>query len=53
VQSKVLEVHHVVYIVLNIHRFINLCDGDALFGTEDPTSVTPLPVDDRLWIENV
>ena len=36
-----------------VDRLLGLCEGDALFGTEDPRSGAFLPVEDRQWIENV
>jgi hypothetical protein len=34
-------------------RFINLCAGDALFSTEDPSPEDILPVSDKEWVEDV
>lgn len=39
--------------LLLVDRYINLCEGDALLGTEDPKQDTPLPVEDRNWLDNV
>ena len=33
-------------------RFISLCNGDALFGTDDPERTDPLPIEDLLWSES-
>ena len=32
-------------------RFINLCNGDTLFATEDAARTNPLPIEDLLWSE--
>ena len=32
-------------------RFICLCNGDALFVTDDPERIDPLPIEDLLWSE--
>ncbi|KAF2670636.1 hypothetical protein BT63DRAFT_371622, partial [Microthyrium microscopicum] len=37
--------------VVNLDRFINLCNGDSLLASEDPTNSDFLPVDDHLWTQ--
>jgi hypothetical protein len=32
-------------------RFINLCNGDAFFVTDDPERTDPLPISDLIWSE--
>lgn len=34
-------------------RFVNLCNGDALFATEEPRVEDLLPIEDAKWFENV
>lgn len=34
-------------------RFVNLCNGDALFATEEPRVEDLLPIEDARWFENV
>lgn len=34
-------------------RFINLCNGDAIFATEDPRVEDLLPIEDSRWFQNV
>lgn len=33
-------------------RFINLCNGDSFFTTEDQLSTDSLPIDDKKWAQN-
>ncbi|KAK1758899.1 hypothetical protein QBC47DRAFT_336407 [Echria macrotheca] len=37
--------------IVNMERFIGLCNGDSLFVTEDPERMDPLPIEDLLWSE--
>lgn len=37
--------------IVTMERFIGLCNGDALFATNDPERTDPLPVEDLLWSE--
>ena len=37
----------------NIGRFVNLCNGDSCFATEDAWSGDSLPIDDKMWAQNV
>lgn len=39
--------------VINLDRFVNMCNGDALFTSEDPESTDPLPIEDLLWVEQM
>ncbi|KAE8445557.1 hypothetical protein EG329_013321 [Mollisiaceae sp. DMI_Dod_QoI] len=38
--------------VVIMDRFINLCNGDALFVTDDPERTDPLPISDLIWSES-
>jgi hypothetical protein len=38
--------------IVIMDRFINLCNGDALFVTDDPKRTDPLPIEDLLWSES-
>jgi hypothetical protein len=56
IQISAIEVEErsrVWWAVYNLERFLNLCDGDALFGTAEPKSETPLPVEDRAWAADI
>jgi transcription factor-like protein len=37
--------------IVVMDRFLNLCNGDALFVTEDPERMDPLPILDLVWSE--
>ncbi|KAF1990128.1 hypothetical protein K402DRAFT_418204 [Aulographum hederae CBS 113979] len=37
--------------IVIMDRFIGLCNGDALFVTDDPERTDPLPIEDLLWSE--
>jgi hypothetical protein len=37
--------------IVIMDRFINLLNGDAMYGTEDSVSSSPLPIEDRVWFE--
>ena len=39
--------------IVLMDRFINLCNGDAFFVTENPARTDPLPVEDLLWSESL
>ena len=39
--------------IVNMDRFISLCNGDARFVTDDPETSDPLPIEDLLWSENL
>jgi Fungal specific transcription factor domain len=38
--------------IVLMDRFINLCNGDAFFVTDDPARTDPLPIEDLLWSES-
>lgn len=38
--------------IVNLDRFINLCNGDALFAADDPETSDPLPIEDLVWSED-
>ncbi|KAH8901216.1 hypothetical protein GQ53DRAFT_814687 [Thozetella sp. PMI_491] len=37
--------------IVSMDRFLGLCNGDALFATEDPERTDPIPVEDLVWSE--
>lgn len=39
------------WVIVLMDRFINLCNGDALFVTDDPARTDPLPIEDLMWSE--
>lgn len=39
--------------IIVLDRYINLCDQDALFATEDPRPSDHLPIDDTKWAQNI
>ncbi|KAH6663510.1 hypothetical protein B0J14DRAFT_257906 [Halenospora varia] len=39
--------------IIILDRYINLCDQDALFATEDPKPSDHLPIDDKKWAQNI
>lgn len=39
--------------LLTLSRFINLCNRDALFSTEDARTNDQLPFEDSLWLQDV
>jgi hypothetical protein len=41
------------WVIVLMDRFIDLCNGDALFVTEDPARTDPLPIEDLLWSESL
>ncbi|KAF2495631.1 hypothetical protein BU16DRAFT_539560 [Lophium mytilinum] len=45
------ERRRVWWAVVNLERFINLCSGDALFGTDDPQAQDSLPIEDSIWLQ--
>jgi len=47
------EEKRVWWALLNLDRFINLCNGDALLATEDPLPTDLLPIDDAMWAQNI
>lgn len=52
VDSLILEEEkRVWWAVVIMDRFINLCNGDALFVTDDPERTDPLPISDLVWSE--
>jgi hypothetical protein len=38
--------------VVNMERFINLCNGEALLTTDDPERSDPLPIEDLAWLDH-
>jgi hypothetical protein len=38
--------------VVNMERYINLCNGEALLTTEDPEPSDPLPIEDLAWLDD-
>jgi hypothetical protein len=38
--------------IVNLDRYINLLNGDAMFVTDDSESSDPLPIEDQLWLED-
>lgn len=40
------------WVIVLMDRFIDLCNGDALFVTDDPERIDPLPIEDLIWSES-
>jgi hypothetical protein len=38
--------------IVNMDRFVGLCNGDVLFSTEDPEGLDALPIDDLAWTQD-
>jgi hypothetical protein len=38
--------------IVLMDRFINLCNRDSVFVTDDPVRTEPLPIEDMLWSES-
>jgi hypothetical protein len=47
------EEKRIWWAIVNMDRFISLCNGDALFMTDDPERNDPLPVEDLIWSEGL
>ncbi|TVY81025.1 hypothetical protein LSUE1_G004366 [Lachnellula suecica] len=47
------EEKRVWWAVVVLDRFVNLCQGSALFATEDPHADDHLPLEDTLWAQEI
>lgn len=46
------EEKRIWWAIVNMDRFVGLCNGDVLFSTDDPQGFYPLPVEDLLWSQD-